>query len=140
MKRLPDWESRLQEFLQRRGEACHTWGVTDCCMNAADAVLAITGEDLAAEFRGRYTTAAGATRALKRYGAGTLGATLDAKLPSNGRAFARRGDLALVEGLIAIVIGADAVALGDVPTEDGLCQGWVHYPRQTWANKIWSVG
>lgn len=139
MIRLPDWETRLHDFLRQREGACHTWGATDCCLNAADAVLAITGEDPAIEFRGRYTTAIGAARALRRYGEGTIEATLDAKFPIVGRAFARRGDLVLVDELVAIVIGDQAVAIGDTVTGDQTRSGWVRHPRARWV-KGWKVG
>lgn len=139
MKRRADWEARLHDFLLVRGGACHTYGATDCCLNAADAVLAMTDVDIAADFRGRYTTAGGAARALKRYGAGTLEATIDGMLPTIGPAFARRGDLVQTQDLVAIVIGADAVALGVTIDAEAVTSGWVRFPRAQWV-KGWAVG
>ncbi|WP_294292721.1 hypothetical protein [uncultured Sphingomonas sp.] len=139
MMRRADWEARLHDFLLARAGACHTYGATDCCLNAADAVLAMTDIDLAADFRGRYTTASGAARALKRYGAGTLEATLDAMLPVVEPAFARRGDLVHTQDLVAIVIGADAVALGVTVDAETTTEGWVRFPRAEWV-KGWAVG
>ena len=65
MTRLPDWPARLAAFLEERRAAPFAWGTNDCCLFAADAVLAITGLDLAAKWRGSYLNAAGALKALK---------------------------------------------------------------------------
>jgi len=43
------------------------WGVNDCCLFAADAVLAMTGEDLAKPLRG-YTSALAAKRLVDEAG------------------------------------------------------------------------
>jgi hypothetical protein len=141
MIRLPDWEERLHAFLEVTEGAVfdydHHLDPThlDCCMFSAGAVIAQTGVDLVSEFRGRYRTAAGSLRALRRYGAGTLEATLDAKLPTRPLAFARRGDLAMVNGMVGVSIGAEAVFVGEV---EGAA-GRVRHPRATWS-KCWSVG
>lgn len=95
--RREDWPEELARMLREASSRPFAWGEHDCCLFAADVVQAITGEDHAAEFRGRYTTAAGAARALKRYGAGNLVATIDAKLPRIAPALARRGDVVCKE-------------------------------------------
>ena len=102
MSRLPDWEERLHAYLASRAGAEHAYGVIDCCLFSADAVEAMTGHDPAAAFRGRYSSAAGSARALKRYGAGTLEATIDTMFEAIPVAFARRGDLGGVLPLRAL--------------------------------------
>lgn len=67
--RFPGWDVRLAELLEARVATPLVWGRHDCALLAADAVLATTGVDPAAELRGRYRSAAGAHRAL----AATLG-------------------------------------------------------------------
>lgn len=142
--RVGDWEARLNALLAQRRDVLFTWGATDCCMFAADAVLAMTGVDAAAEFRGRYTTAGGAARALKRHGAGELAATIDAKFESVAPAFVRRGDLVAVDHdalgtAIGVCIGADAVFVGLEAGEDGDTPGLVRVPRAGWRSG-WRVG
>jgi hypothetical protein len=53
--RLPDWQPRLAALFAQRLAAPFEWGVHDCCLFAADAVLAVTGHDPAADLRGAYT-------------------------------------------------------------------------------------
>lgn len=66
--RLRDWPERLAALFAAREAAPFTWGVHDCCLFAADAVLAVTGHDPAADLRGTYTTAAEAVRVLGQHG------------------------------------------------------------------------
>ena len=41
------------------------WGQNDCCLSAANAILATTGVDIADDFRGKYSTEAGAFMLIK---------------------------------------------------------------------------
>ncbi len=66
--RLPDWPERFNQLWKDRRNTPFKWGVHDCCLWASDAVLAITGQDFAAQYRGTYSTAAGAARVLRRDG------------------------------------------------------------------------
>lgn len=84
---------------------------------SADWVLEATGKDFAAAFRGRYSTAAGAARALKRYGAGDLPATATMMLgpPLRSPMLAQRGDVVAITGAdgrmaLGICIGAQIAA------------------------------
>lgn len=67
-KRYPDWPDRLAAFVHARRRLPFVWGSNDCAIFACDGWLALTGVDLAATFRGRYDTAAGAARALRAHG------------------------------------------------------------------------
>lgn len=73
IRRFPDWQTRLDTYLREAAARGAVWGETDCCMNAANAVRDCTGVDLAAGFRGRYTTATGAVRVLRRETGATSG-------------------------------------------------------------------
>lgn len=66
--RLPDWQSRLHALVMARWREPFAWGRNDCCLFAADAVLAVTGQDLAADLRGRYATAREAEVLLRAHG------------------------------------------------------------------------
>lgn len=47
-------------FLRARAAMSFAWGSNDCALFAADGILAMTGVDLAADFRGKYSDEAGA--------------------------------------------------------------------------------
>lgn len=76
--RVRDWPERLDAAMRAHADAPFTWGAHDCCMFAADCVLAVTGIDPAADLRGEYADAAGAVRTLERVGG--LEALCDARL------------------------------------------------------------
>lgn len=134
MARLPDWEPRLLAYLEGVRSRPFEWGEHDCALHSANAVLAVTGEDIAERFRGKYSTAAGSVRALKRYGAGTLEATFDAAIPVIGKAFAQRGDIVSRDGMVGVCLGADGAFVGDVDGAPGL----VRFPRREWT-RAWAV-
>ncbi len=95
------------------------WGVNDCCLFAADWVLAATGRDLAAEYRGQYATALGALRFVESAGGveGLVqragGRRIDAKL-------ARRGDVIARDVGEGTGLGVCIGALAAFVAEDGL--------------------
>lgn len=66
--RLPDWQTRLGALVSQRLPQPFAWGSNDCILFAADAVLACTGVDLAADMRGRYATEADALALLAQHG------------------------------------------------------------------------
>jgi hypothetical protein len=129
--RLSDWESQLSAYVTAKRDEPFAWGVNDCCLFAAGAVEAVTGDDPMLEFRGHYSNEFGAARALVEIGAGTLEATLDGKFPEIGKALAQRGDLAFHEGAVGVVMGDFAWFVSD----DGLTR----IARPLWT-KCWSVG
>jgi len=59
--RVQHWAERsFHRFLLARAKQPFAWGTNDCALFAADAVLAITGTDIAVDFRGKYSDEAGA--------------------------------------------------------------------------------
>lgn len=125
MARIHNWPETLHEYFLARATASFAWGSHDCCTFAADGVLAITGIDIAADFRG-YTTKAGALRAIKKITGGTTAADAVAYaaqkhgLPELEHPLtAQRGDLVLVDengellcGLVHLN-GSDVVVAGE---------------------------
>lgn len=94
--RLQDWPERLAALVEARREAPFAWGSHDCVLFVADAILAVTGEDPAAAFRG-YASEEEAERIL---GAQGLEVTVAGALAEFGcgdcpPALAQRGDVAL---------------------------------------------
>lgn len=53
--RTPHWATReYHHFLLSRAKSPFEWGVNDCCIFPADAIMSFTGVDLAVDFRGKY--------------------------------------------------------------------------------------
>jgi len=121
--RLPDWPERLAELIEARRHVPFAWGSNDCCLFAADAVLACTGEDPAADWRGRYSTEAEAL-ALMDSNLGLYGLARAIQrarqAPRCPPSLAQRGDIALIiqadMPTMAVVVGEDVAA----PSLDGL--------------------
>lgn len=95
--RVHNWPTILAKAISANQNTPFVWGKKDCCLTVADIVEEFTGEDLASEFRGKYSTAIGASKALKKYGNGSLPETLDAKFNKIEPEELCRGDLALVQ-------------------------------------------
>ena len=118
MTRFPFWRTReLPAFIAARLAQPFAWGLNDCCLLAADAVEAITGVDIAAEFRGRYRSQRGAFSAIRKVtGGATVADAVAYCAAKHGMPeleyplMARCGDLVVLrdgEQLIAGVIGHD---------------------------------
>ena len=100
--RFPDWRSRLLRYLEEVRTRDLEYGLFDCCLFAAGAVEAMTGTDLAADFRGRYTTALGAKRVLRQAGYETPADAVVARLEEVPLGKAQVGDVAAVGGALGI--------------------------------------
>lgn len=142
MTRLPDWEQRLGEFMAANRDRPFAWGEWDCILMACAAAEAITGHDAAADFRGRYSDAAGARQALRDIGAGALLRTVDREFNRKPVGRAQRGDLIWRDGCVGVCLGSTAAFI----TEPGLLEkhgvprlgNLVLLPRPLW-QKAWAV-
>jgi hypothetical protein len=118
---LPDWPARLDAFLADRSRQPFEWGVNDCALFAADAVLAMTGVDFAVSFRG-YRSGRGAGKLLRecRHLSGIASALLGEPMEPG---FAQRGDVVLVAGparnSLGICLGAHYAGPGKFGVEYG---------------------
>lgn len=116
MERFPDWQARLAGWLRDNRKRAFEQGKWDCGLFAAGAIEAMTGVDVVAEVRGRYTTTRGAMRVLKRLGHKDHIALFASHLPEVPLLSARPGDLVTFEaedGLaLAIIQGAGAYHAG----------------------------
>jgi cell wall-associated NlpC family hydrolase len=113
MRRKHSWPEDLHAFIEARKSEPFAWGKNDCCIFAADAILAMTGIDVAADYRGKsYSDEAGAFAELHQV---TGGATVeDAAVYAAGKyglkslpspLFAQRGDLVLFNGDAGLALG-----------------------------------
>ena len=91
MIRKNGWEGLLDEFFQANLSRSFQWGEWDCGLFAAGAIQAMTGEDLASEYRGNYSSALEAAH----FGGAERIAEL-AGLDEILVGFAGRGDLVLL--------------------------------------------
>ena len=129
--RISTWEDALVNYVALKRHEPFEYGVNDCCMFAAGAVLEMTGEDPMSEFRGEYDILKGSLKVIKEIGEGTLELTLDGKFPEVSIGYAQRGYLAFFDGSVGVVMGDFAYFASD----DGL----ERVPRDLW-DKCWSVG
>ncbi|AZV00293.1 DUF6950 family protein [Paracoccus kondratievae] len=98
LTRLPDWRARFAAEMDRQRRDPFAWGSQDCALGlAAGAVEAITGQDVAARWRGRYRSPSGARRALHKAGFTSLADLVASLLPEIAPAFANVGDIGLIE-------------------------------------------
>ena len=66
LERKLHWATQtLNDFLVTHAHQPFVWGTNDCCTFPADAIEAFTGTDLAADFRGKYSTEAEAFALIK---------------------------------------------------------------------------
>lgn len=104
LRRFEDWPSRLNSYLETRRYAEFGYGSHDCCLFVGDAILAMTGTDIAAYFRNSYRSSLEALRRIRSYTPfatveGVVEAVMrDYELPElRVPAQATRGDAVLLE-------------------------------------------
>lgn len=108
----------LDALVSARMRTPFAWGVHDCCLWAADAVLAQTGVDPAAAYRGQYTTALEAARLVERLGGlRAIGAQAG---PEIAPLAAQVGDVGLVSDGERALLGVCAGGCWLAPTAAGL--------------------
>ena len=64
MQRRSDWQGALDEFVRANEDQRFEYGKWDCCLFVCDAIIEMTGVDLAAAYRGKYSTRKGALQAI----------------------------------------------------------------------------
>ena len=114
MKRLHTWQTRFALLCIERQARPFEWGAHDCCLWAADAVHAITGQDFADGLRGTYATTAEAARMLAQVG-GVRQLATEALGEPVSPLMATVGDVVLFEQdgreLLAVCNGGTALAV-----------------------------
>lgn len=118
MPRLSNWTHLLAAAIDTARAKPFVWGVHDCPTFAFETRMILTcGEDTAALWRGRYTTALGGTRVMRRLGWATLeemgrGLLSD---PHPTVLLAGRGDIVLADTGLGFGICTGAQAVGMTP-------------------------
>jgi hypothetical protein len=101
--RRRDWEARLGSYFQSRSDSPFHYGVHDCCLFVCGAILAMTGIDVAAPFRGAYRSRKEAMQLLCNYaGDSSVQAivekvTREYQMPRVDTVMAQRGDVVLIK-------------------------------------------
>jgi hypothetical protein len=95
LKRLPGWRSRLDAAVEEIRRTSFDWSSQhDCFVGlVSKAVFALTGEDVATPYRGKYSTDLGALKTLHKAGFENLEALAASLLPEIPVSFARVGDI-----------------------------------------------
>lgn len=143
--RTEHWATRaLDGFLRARARQPFAWGSNDCALFAADGVLAMTGVDIAAEFRGLYDSAAGAREAIRSVCGGEgLAAAAAWCAERHGLPewptplYARRGDLVLINENGSLIAGLVHLTGRHVVTPGS--EGLLRHPLRL-AVRAWHVG
>lgn len=100
--RKAGWPLLLDEYLRTSALRKFGYGSYDCCLFVCDGILALTGVDVAAPFRGQYSSRRQAFRAIESYAgsasveAVTERVTSDHCMPQIAPLHAQRGDVGLV--------------------------------------------
>lgn len=139
--RKSDWEQRYNDYLASVVDKPHEYGSHDCLLHVANGIKAITGKDYGRGHRGKYNSALGAAKHLKKHKADSPEQYLDNLFPEKPIGFAQRGDVVLVEvegqrlpGLVDLE-GDEAAVVGEnVQGHEGLFR----VPRAYWV-KAWAV-
>ena len=129
------WEHLLAAATDTARAKTFIWGIHDCPTFAFETRMILTGgEDIAALWRGRYTTALGGARVMRRLGWASLeemGRSLLGE-PRPTVLLAQRGDLVLADTGLGFGICTGASAVGMAP------EGLVTVPL-TACQLAWSV-
>ncbi len=114
----PGWELRLATAVEAARGRAFEWGQHDCAIWAFDLRRDLTGgEDVSRLWRGRYSTALGAHRVMRRLGWRSMEdagrALLGEPLPSVS--LAQRGDIVLSSTSLGFGVCLGALAAGIAP-------------------------
>lgn len=132
-KKTQNWQTALYAQVETFNDQAFVWGTHDCCTFAADCVLAMTGVDQMAGYRGGYKTALGAARKLAN--AGGMVAAISAELGEPiAPALAQRGDVVCFTSQLGDTCG---ICLGSTIAAAGLTG--LTQTSMTQAFKAWRV-
>ncbi|MEN8676129.1 MAG: hypothetical protein ABF298_01970 [Alteriqipengyuania sp.] len=118
LPRVDHWERLLAAAIDTARAKPFVWGVHDCPTFAFETrMILICGEDVAALWRGRYTTAIGGERVMRRLGWASLEDMGRALLgePRPSVLLAKRGDIVLADTGLGFGVCTGAQAVGVAP-------------------------
>lgn len=130
--RLADWQLNFEKFIAKYRHSPFVWGKHDCCLFAANSVLAITGKDYAESLRDSYDSVESAVKVIKQFGGiESIASSLTGISPVSA-SYADVGDVLLVlqcgREMLAVCNGSTMFA----PGERGLITLETHTALKTW--------
>lgn len=134
MRRLWDWPRRLASAIEASRAKPFVWGEHDCALFAAGVVHELTGQDFAAEFRGRYDSHAGAVALLGARGGLEVVVTAALGAPRALPRLAQRGDVVMVDTDLGPALGVCAGGYAACAGPEGL----QFVPMERW-QRAWEV-
>ncbi|WPJ68021.1 hypothetical protein STOPSMEL_45 [Sinorhizobium phage StopSmel] len=97
LSRLPDWRRRFEDAIDEIKARPFDWSLHECGTGlAGHLVLALTGVDCAAQYRGTFDSPAGAVRVMRDAGFDNLGDMVADLLPEVHVSEASVGDIAAI--------------------------------------------
>ena len=103
LQRRPEWQTALHGFLLSQQSRRFCYGEFDCCLFVGDAILSMTGTDIARAFRSGYSSRREALELIKRYtGRASIAAVAEQIAAEHDMRelplpFAQRGDMILLK-------------------------------------------
>ncbi|MCW2365544.1 hypothetical protein M2341_000991 [Sphingobium sp. B7D2B] len=118
LERKATWVENLSIYLANVADQRFEWGKSDCALFAAGAVEAVTGTDLAANFRGQYSSWREAARWLRANDFRSFEEAVSSKLGDPVHpAQAGRGDIVMRRSgngnILGVCVGKHCWFLGD---------------------------
>ncbi len=139
MDRYQDWPVRLNKFIADHHNQGFEYGKHDCCLYVCDAVLAMTGVDMAEDFRG-YDESSFQELLDKNHGIGGIAIQIAKKLNLSKIpvSFAQRGDVVYLKDVEGqLVLGIVAMNGKDVYVASNI--GIVSFPLHQ-CDYAWRIG
>jgi len=114
MARLADWEARLRNLVAEAADRSFMLGTWDCALFAGAVVEAVTGFDIAAPYRGKYTTETGYMKALRRRKHSDIFGPFDKLTPRAGVMVCGCGDVVSDGDAVGLMWRGCALFLGEI--------------------------
>lgn len=142
LTRFPNWPECLNRYLDVTRNAPFCWGINDCALRACDAVLAMTGTDIAFPFRNGYTTEISAAKAMLRFAGGGLEEVAEKVatqhlMPEISVSMVGRGDIVLMDTDLGPALGI--VTMNAAVAEFASPRGVERWPVRL-CRRAWRVG
>lgn len=136
MSRVPNWSTKLFDFVADPINQTFVWGSNDCVLFAANTVLAITGVDHLFDLRGSWHDEFSAMRQLRAHGGLYEAVRSRMGEPLANPNFVQRGDIAMIPGERGALL---AVSVGDHYVMPSAAHGLVRV-RPASIITVWAVG
>ena len=97
MDKLPNWRSKLDQCINEYENVIFKYGSHDCSTFVSDCILAQTGYDFAADFRGKYKSLNGGYKLCRKAGYADNVGVFEKQLTIITTSFASTGDVGVVQ-------------------------------------------